>query len=73
MFGQITKKLLNCLFFNVIYAIFLLVVAYVWGLITKGTAINKESIWNYVGILLATLLIELLAVYFIFDQLSGLE
>lgn len=65
MFGQIFKKLLSSLFFHVIYAIFLLVVAYVWGLIVKNLGLNQGSSWNYVLILLVTLMIELLAVYFI--------
>ena len=65
MFGQIIKKVLSCLFFNIVYAIFLLVVAYVWGLITKAAGINQASNWNYVLIFVVTLLIELLAVYFI--------
>jgi len=65
MFGQIIKKLLSCFFFNIVYAIFLLVVAYVWGLITKATGINQASNWNFILIFAVTLLIELLAVYFI--------
>lgn len=65
MFGKFLKKLLSSIFFLVIFFLFMLVVAYVWGLIVKATNINPSNGWNYVLIIIATLLIELLAVYFI--------
>ena len=65
MIGQFFKKLFASLFFHGIYALFLLVVAYVWGLAAKSLSINQDSNWNYVLIFLVTLAIELLAVYFI--------
>lgn len=65
MFIKIIKNFLSCLLFNVVYAIFLIVVAYVWGLITKAVGIDQASNWNFILIFAVTLLIELLAVYFI--------
>ena len=65
MFIRIIKNFLSCLLFNIVYAIFLIVVAFVWGLITKAVGINQASNWNFILIFLVTLLIELLAVYFI--------
>ena len=69
MFGKVINKFFSSLLFNIVYSVFLLVVAYVWGLVAKATDIDQSSSWNYVVILLVTLLIELLAVYFIrFDN-----
>jgi len=69
MLGTYFKKLLSCLFFIIIYFLFIIAVAYIWTHIAAACKNNLGLIFgktfNYCISAILTLLIELLAVYFI--------
>lgn len=69
MFGSFCKKLLSSFFFIVVYFLFIMAVALVWSLFADACKNNFGLVFsktfNYCMIAILTLLIELLAVYFV--------
>ncbi len=74
MFSSYVKKLLSSFLFLFIYFLFITVVAFVWIIFKSSIGLTVPDALNYCIITVLTLLIELLAVYYIrIDNLKSKE